>query len=387
MRRYTFKLYPTPQQEMALDFQSRMVARLWNAMLEMQEDIWRKTSGQVGVVNRGGGKFGKDGRWRAVEKTCYSEFDLGYQVTELLADDPAWRALSTWTPRRVAKALALAMQAFFSRAKGGAGASSGYPKYRSAFRAEWIPHRFASGCKLERNGRAWALTLKGIDGPIHARGELPDEPIKFADADLRLDRTTGVWTLSIAVEMPDRMSCGNRPVRVELDGIDCFARIDGRSIFAHELGLEPDTRIERLSVRMSELTRWTPEYALVRRERSRLQIKEARRRREFLHEWTTSIVRRASAIELARPRSVKTATESGSGDEREWGAKTKEKAEFNRAILAQAPATVAAMFRYKCEEAGIELIEIESDHLAVGNMIVQMAKADRRVRRELKKAA
>lgn len=387
MRRYTFKLYPTPRQEMHLDFQARMVARLWNAMLEMQEDRWRKISGQPGVVNRGDGKHGKDGRWRAIDKTVYSEFDYGYQITELLADAPEWRALSTWTPRRVAKALALAMQAFFSRAKGGAGASSGYPRYRSAFRAEWIPHRFASGCKLKRNGRSWSLTLKGIEGPIHARGELPDEPIKFADADLRLDRTTGVWTLSVAVEMPARMERGNRPVRVELDGIDCFARIDGRSIFAHELGLIADKRIERLSVRLSELARGTPEYALVRRERSRLQSGEARRRKEFLHEWTTSIVRRASAIELVRPRSVRAVTESGSGDEREWGAKTKEKAEFNKQILAQAPATVAAMFRYKCEEAGIELIEIESDHLAAGNMIVQMAKADRRVRRELRKAA
>lgn len=387
MRRYTFKLYPTPRQEMHLDFQARMVARLWNAMLEMQEDRWRKISGQPGVVNRGDGKHGKDGRWRAVEKTVYSEFDIGYQITELLADASEWRALSTWTPRRVAKAFALAMQAFLSRAKSGAGASSGYPRYRSAFRAEWIPHRFASGCKLERNGRSWSLTLKGIDGPIHARGELPDEPIKFADADLRLDRTTGVWTLSVAVDMPARMERGNRPVRVELDGIDCFARIDGRSIFAHELGLIADERIEHLSVRLSELVRGTPEYALVRRERSRLQSKEARHRKEFLHEWTTSIVRRASAIELVRPRSVRAVTESGSGDEREWGAKTKEKAEFNKQILAQAPATVAAMFRYKCEEAGIELIEIESDHLAAGNMIVQMAKADRRVRRELRKAA
>lgn len=186
-RRYTFKLYPSPRQEMALDFQARMVARLWNAMLEMQEDRWRKVSGQIGVVGSGEGKHGKDGRWRAIEKTCYTEYDLGYQITELLADDPDWRALSTWTPRRVAAHLALAMKAFFSRAKGGAGASSGYPRYRSARRAEWIPHRFASGCKLARNGRSWALTLKGIDGPIHARGELPDEPEKYTDADLRLE--------------------------------------------------------------------------------------------------------------------------------------------------------------------------------------------------------
>ena len=387
MRRYTFKLYPTPRQEMILDFQARMVARLWNAMLEMEEDRWRKVSGQTGVVNRGEGKFGKDGRWRPVEKTFYSEFDFSYQITQLLAADPAWRALSTWTPRRVAAHLALAMQAFFSRAKGGAGASSGYPRYRSAYRAEWIPHRFASGCKLERKGKSWSLTLKGVDGPIHARGELPDDPIKFTDADLRLDRTTGVWTLSLAVEMPARMTSGSRPVRVVLDGIDCFARIDGRAIFAHELGLDADPRIELLSKRLSELARGTPDYAAVRRERSRLQSQEARRRREFLHEWTTGIVRRASAIELVRPRSVKAATESGSGDERQWGAKTAEKAEFNRTILAQAPATVAAMFRYKCAEAGIELHEIESDHLAVGNMVVQMAKADRRVRRELKQLA
>lgn len=372
-RRYSFKLYPTPRQDMELSLQARMVASLWNAMLEIEEQQYRRTGGQKRVMHADG-------------KSFLSEYDLGYQVTALLAQSDEWRALSTWTPRRVAKALSLAFAAFFRRAKGGAGKSAGYPKYRRVRFADWVPHRFASGCKLTHDdGTRWRLRLKGITADVTARGKFPEEPLDWADADIRRD-ATGTWWLSVCVEMHPRMPSGDMARRVAFDGIDKFASVDGVSVYAHELGIENDPRIEQLQKRMATLKseqRW-PEYHAERVAKARLQDKAKRRRRELLHAWTTDIVRAASEIEMTAPASVKEATASGHGDEKEWGAATDTKALFNRAVLDQSPAAAAAMIRYKAAEGGVELREVKSAHLGVGNMLVAVAKAARIVRRRVK---
>lgn len=373
-RRYTFKLYPDPRQDMELCVQARMVASLWNAMLELEEQHYRRTRGANAVKHADG-------------KSWLSEYDLGYQITDLLAQMEEWRALSTWTPRRVAKALACAFQSFFRRAKEGKGKRAGYPKYRSVRRGDWIPHRFASGCKLEHvSGSVWRLRLKGISGEITARGKLPAEPLKWADADIRLD-SAGTWWLSVCVEMPSRLNAGQMSRRIVLDGIDRFASLDGRAVLAHEIGVEENSRVEELAQRMSRETRGSPEYLNLRRAKARLQAKAKRRRKERMHEWTTGIVRSAKEIELVRPAAVQDATRSGRGDESSWGAAVQSKAMFNRAVLSQAPADAVAMLRYKAKEAGVVLHEIESEHLDIGNMLVKLAKAARLVRRRIKQRA
>lgn len=105
----------------------------------------------------------------------------------------------------------------------------------------------------------------------------------------------------------------------------------------------------------------------------------------MMHKWSTELVRSSSAIEMVRPRCVKDAMKSGRGTEKEWGAAVDTKAMFNRAVLSQAPATAAQMIRYKAEEAGVALTEIESAHLDVGSKLVEVAKASSRVRRQVKR--
>ena len=98
-RRYTFKLYPNKAQAIALQTQAQMCASLWNALLEMRENFYRRA------------------RQRGDKKTSLSAFDQGRDITELRAAMPEWAAIPRGTPERVAGDLDLAMKAFFKRLK------------------------------------------------------------------------------------------------------------------------------------------------------------------------------------------------------------------------------------------------------------------------------
>jgi len=377
-RRYTFKIYPTSEQHERMVEQCEMVGGLWNALFHMQEERYRRTKGQRGVVHD------------PDIKPHLSRFDMTYLIKPLRSECPEWAALSSYTPARVIEAIDGAFAAFFRRAKQDAGVQSGYPRYKSWRRGEqnWLPHRFASGCKLEHVDKTtWRLSLKGIDGPIHARGKLPGEPIKWTHADIRL--ISGVWWLSVGVKLESRREPGDDAVTIELQGLDYFARVNGRAVYAWQIGLvdRESDRIARLQQAISALPRGDEKTPHLRQVLAKVQGKQARRRREVIHEWTTRIVSSASHIILVAPGSVKEATVSASGDKRCWGAAVKLKAEFNRHILFQAPAYAAAMIRYKASEAGVPLVEQTHEELMIGNMAVANRQGQRRITTQLRRSA
>lgn len=151
LRRYTFKLYPNKAQEAALREQARMCALLWNGLLEMRETFFRRA------------------KQHGDKKTSLTAFDQGKDITALRAELPEWRAQPRGTQERVAEMLDLAFKAFFRRAREGAGASSGYPKFKSVMRADSVHMR-------EPVKSCWSFAPSGADaahsGP--ARKSEPD---------------------------------------------------------------------------------------------------------------------------------------------------------------------------------------------------------------------
>ena len=374
-RRYSFKLHPAAEQREALNEQCVMMTRLWNAMLEMQEARYRRTRGQKGVVHAEG-------------KSMLTFYDLTSEITQMRHECPEWAELSVWSAHRVADALTGSFQAFFRRAKQGAGAQSGYPRYRSVRRANWVPHRFQSGCKLWRRDHRplhHRLRLKGVPGEIHCMGKLPDEPLDWNYADIRCH--SGVWWLSVGVEMPRRRAPGDEHIEVRFDLIDSFASINGEAVpmrvINPSVNDESISRIVDLQRQMAEAKRGSAEYRDLRLEKARLEARAARRRREALHEWTTAIVRRAASLTVVRPP-VKEVTRTGRGHERDWGANVKLKAEFNRTVLDQAPSLAADMLTYKAAEVGIPYREAVATHLVIGNLAVRNRKQLRRTRRTVR---
>ena len=238
LRRYTFKLYPNAPQDAALRQQARLCAILWNALLEMRETHYRRA------------------KQRGDRKTSLSAFDQGKDLTALNAaakSDPdlaEWRSIPRGTQERVADMLDLAMKAFFKRAKAGAGASSGYPQFKSVYAITNFHKAFPTPCSIPmrepaksgwrlentvdspparksepksdaeslrargEEGRTletpsprapaggWRLTLRGIPDAIKARGKFPVEPTAFKTADVKF--YDGSWWLSVCVELPER---------------------------------------------------------------------------------------------------------------------------------------------------------------------------------------
>lgn len=376
-RRYTFKLYPSRDQSEEMDRQCHMIGDLWNALLQRQDDTYRRW------LQR------REGRKRL------TFFDMTAEITQMRHACPEWADLSVWTAHRVANAVDEAFKAFFRRAKNGSGASSGYPQFRPFRKQTWLPHRCQSGFRMRPNARDtkydWSVRLKGVPGEMRARGEFPSTPLAWGDVDIRRDKV-GVWWLSIQVDQPTdrRAAFGSRDVIIRFDLIDKFATVNGIEVPVWAFGLNDDNvsyHIAALQREMSELRskqEWE-RYREIKQRLARVRAREKRQRREALHEWTTNVIRGASRLTIVRPENFKDKIKTGHGNAHSWGAAVEVKAEMNRHVLGQAPAMAVSMLEYKATEAGIECeVKVVPEILAVGNQLVDTAKKVRQSRRIVK---
>ncbi len=432
-RRYSWRLYPTQEQDAGLRDQARMCAELWNALMEMwetinrrcvQRQIWIDADGKrhVGITYHGQGwKMGDDGpsvlRPKDIgsgdhrgPRDIPSEFDMGYWITSMLAECPEWRALSTWTPRRVATSVRAAWQAFFRRAKAGAGASAGYPMYKSAYRHLAIPHRCLSGCSLRKSvDNEWSgpnsyyLRLKGAPGKIRSKREPPwdgAEIYEWMDADVRL--IDGNWEISAAVDIARSrraaMKLGHVVIRFDL--LDCFCTVNGKPCTPPGFAdlMQHADKLDRMK---SEFDlkwprrpgkRWSDdEWRELRKEReniARFEAYIARCRRDILHAWTAQIVAKASSLTVIKP-SVRENTKTPRGNAKEWGAAVEAVSSLNRNTLSYAPALAAQMLEYKAKELLVwsdpEIVTDCDPKIGEGADLVAATKANRRASRALKK--
>ena len=172
LRRYTFKLYPNVAQGAALEQQRRLHSALYNALIEQRIDAYRRGDAYERALGKKQGKRGG---------VTLTAFDQGKEVTRLRAADPEYNALSRGSMEQTCKRVDLAFEAFFKRAKGGAGASSGFPRFK---RCDGFGFR-------EQSHGGWDfvdnhLRLQGVVGTIRARGRFPGEPREVRTCDLRL---------------------------------------------------------------------------------------------------------------------------------------------------------------------------------------------------------
>lgn len=413
LRRYTFKLYPNKTQEARLVEVSRMCAQLWNALLQMREDAYRR------------------------EGRTISKIEQFRDITALRSDPecgPEWSAIPVSLARGVAVSLDEAFQAFFRRAKGGAGASSGYPRYRRVADAGGFRFSDSGGWSFAAAGNRFALYVKGI-GTIKARGSVPGAPLSFKTPTVMF--RDGVWAVSVVVEMEPRRQRGHEDIKVAFDLIDQFARVErengavpalresaNQNHFQRdnpamgagcpEMGSDGNSRWAACSLAMgagcpeisSELHRAKAlteredkiksERDMRRKRRSwrwrketeqagRLTAKAARIRKDALHRWSTEVTRAAARLTVTAP-AVKENTKSARGKERNHGAAVEINAALNRNTLNQAPATAIQMLSYKAAEAAIPfaLIEDEAPVVSIGQDLSKATKAARRARRTIK---
>lgn len=413
-RRYTFKLYPNSSQESALQRQAALCASLWNAALEQREIQWahecqRKSKG---------------------ERKGIGYYDQAKDLKFIRSADPEYAAMSCGTLELTLKALDLAFQAFFKRAKGGAGKSAGYPQYKSTRYADTIPHRDGKGWKLSADGKNFKVYAKGIPGQIKARGKFPIEPTEIRT--MTLMRREGAWWASIVVFMDERRNGGYVPIEINLDLIDQFAEVKNagngecipslavgkfrtkeqtlprhhglanhqmeqsvehgddagdRRAFLSLCTMEQHVEADIIqSVGDRRFKRGSYRWKKERQRVARLRAKQSRQRSHNLHVWTASVIRQAKEIEVLTPP-VKDLTKSAKGTQKNPGAAVDTVAKVNRQILEYAPASAIAMLEYKAAEAGILIaVRTVSEHPAyIGQDISKATKAAKKLRHQLKR--
>lgn len=422
VRRYTFKLYPNREQASALVQQAALLAQLWNAALEQRETQWahecqRKSKG---------------------ERKGLTKYDQQKELKQLRAENPEYAAIGQNTEALCLTALDDAFKAFFKRAKGGAGKSSGYPRYKSPYAIEnkgadcTIWHRdHRKGWRLDQAGKNFRVYAKGIPGTIKARGKFPVDLNRLELRDMRLIRVGGIWQCSIVVKMEARRAPGTMNLEVALDLIDQFATVKNRANGQCLPGWEPvsttgDERIspniqgvnQQSAAEASELgaggrfldlsgtlggaaeasevqsegdTRFKRGSYRWKQNRKRVAkrlARDARRRKEALHLTTTRLIRQAAELTVIAPP-IRESTKSAKGDEKSWGAAVKTVAMLNRHVLSQAPALAIQMLEYKAAEAGIPFARITPDEhaLAIGRDLPEATKAARKARRIIKEIA
>ena len=199
-RRYTFKAYPSKAQAEALERHRVLHCRLYNAALQERIDCYRLTGKSL------------------------SQYDQSRHIKIVRKDDLEYAAMNCDSLHMTLKRVERAFQAFFRRAKQGAGAKSGFPKFKSAKHYPGFTVRLTNTHpKPKPTGpRSWAFWLKGV-GQLKLRGCLPRGVVKedgFAGIDWRTADfiyRDGNWWLSVVIKCAPRREGGKATAYLHWD--------------------------------------------------------------------------------------------------------------------------------------------------------------------------
>ncbi len=341
-RRTTYRLYPTPAQEAALQAQREAHRCLYNAALEQRRVAWKR------------------------QRTTLSFAEQCRDLTVLRQEEET--PLPAQAAQQTLKRVARAFEAFFRRLR--IGETPGYPRFKSYTRFKgWSYPTHGDGWRLlPRKGmQHGCLRLSGV-GHIRIRGNARTvgEP-KTCDITYR----HGTWYASIVLACrPERM-CGE--VSMAFDwGIETFATL------ATEEGYTQRRENPRFLSRNAEALKdayrardtkqkFSHGWRIANRRVARLHAKIARQRLDFHHKQSAQMVGAACAMftetlhvvnMTQRPKPKQDVT---TGQYQPNGAAAK--AGVNKAILDGAPAQFLSILRYKAAEAGVLYAEAPTRQL------------------------
>lgn len=331
-RRITYRLYPTPAQELRLEEALRLHCELYNAALQERRDAYRRCQKSI------------------------SFYEQDRQLTQIRKDRPEMvrfgRKAFVGTLRRVKRAF----DAFFRRAR--AGQAPGYPRFKSHLRfSGWDYPAAGDGWHLHpgRDGRHGKLKLMGI-GVLRLRGR-GRQPGRARTC--TISKKGKKWYTSIAVECEPKRERGQEAIGFDW-GVASFLTLHtGEKVAPPEFAHQAEAKVAKLRREVARKRLGS------RRRRAAVQLlasecrKVAERRKNFLHQVSTKLVGRAGLL-CTEKLAIKNLTRSARGTRVVPGKNVRQKAGLNRKILDGAPAAFLQLLRYKAEEAGTKLWEVNT---------------------------
>jgi putative transposase len=333
-RRVTYKLYPSRAQLAALERLHDLHRMLYNAALEERIQAYRMARVSISYADQ-----------------CKS-------LTVIRQQDPAYLVVNAQSAQVTLKRLDLAFRAFFRRVK--AGDEPGFPRFKSrdrfsgfGFKTHGDGFRFAPG----QGWRHGKLRLSGV-GEMTARGEART-PGRVVCCDIQ--RKVDGWYLSLVVECEPHRECGDREAGLDW-GVETFATLAyAPGEYAEEQSDRPlaeeqeALKIESRALSNALCGRRSKRAAKTKRALARRHRRVANRRKDRNHQITARLVR-AHKLIVTEELTPSNMTASAKGTAEKPGKNVKAKAGLNRAILDATPASFLNMLATKAEEAGCELV-------------------------------
>lgn len=329
---YRLRLHPTRQQRRALESVVEQQRQLYNAALEERIGAWRR-----GV--------------------SISVFDQSKSLTQIRADDPAFAGVVRRIQRHTLDRLDRAYKAFFRRAKSGAGASSGFPKFKGREYADSFG--FDSPLQIKWDGKRFRFS--GVPGGLRvARRDRERLPPMVADQKgngswkgVQFKKIGQTWWATVQVltgRQPVQRLRG--PVSVGVDwGTSALAVL---STGHAEPPLLPRTRAAREIIpverKLARARKGSRRRMKVRRHKQAIERRIANRRRDRLDKLSKILVTQRPMLAI-EDIGVQKMTRSGPRDDAPASLQRRR----NREALESAPYLLRQMIQYKGQRYGCDV--------------------------------
>jgi putative transposase len=332
-RKTTYRLYPTPTQERALQQGREAHRRLYNAALEQRRAAWKR------------------------QRVTVTYAEQCRNLTALRQADKASAPGHAQASQVTLKRVDLAFKAFFRRCQ--AGEEPGYPRFKSRKRFKgWGYKTHGDGWRLSprdgmQHGRLW---LTGI-GHVKMRGDArtPGTP-----KTCELQYLHGKWYASVTLACVPQRASGDDAIGLDW-GIETYATIahaDGtiEPVENPRWGQKSQERLKTAYQARDAKKKGSRAWKACNRSVAQIHSKAARQRLDFQHKLSARLVSEATLLGTEQLHIAPLVRRPKAKQDEQTGAYlpngASQKTGLNRAMLDGAPATLLAMLQYKAAEAG-----------------------------------
>lgn len=214
--------------------------------------------------------------------------------------------------------------------------------------------------RVQRLNRRWATLLVPKVGPVRFRMSRP-MPTEHGMARVTADRA-GRWHVSFSAPQPViEREPTRRAVGLDAGVVATVATSQGRLLHAPGLRRGETGRLRRLQRKLARQRNGSNRRAGTKAAIARLKAKEADRRRDFIEQVTTDLVRDFDLIAV-EDLAVSSMVRSAKGTLHAPGVNVAQKRGLNRAISAQAWSMLRRRLSDKAATCGVTVVAVNPAH-------------------------
>lgn len=341
---YKYRLNPERRQHRALESILEQQRQLYNAALEERILAWNKG-------------------------TSISEAAQSRSLTQIRADDPSFAGVQRRIQRQTLKRLDRAYKSFFRRAKQGAGASSGFPKFKGR---DWF-NGFAFDAFLQIDLADSALRFAGMPGKLRVHFDRPlpggsasgvggQPPEGGSPAPLIKGvwfKREGVrWYVGFQVEAPvreDRHGLGKGEIGVDWGTSVLAALSTGETIPNPRHGEALAADLKRAQRAVARKKKGSRSRLKARRHKQAIERRIANRRRNTMDKVSSRLVKHYAGVAFEEIAAKGLMNAERPGEDLPRFVKRRR----NREALDAAPFMLRQMLAYKAKRERAELIVVD----------------------------